>query len=65
MLVFALKIHPGETIALAFDNDKAGEDYRKRAEVLLGSSNKAILEEIPKSKDWNEDLKKKRESGLI
>lgn len=59
MLVFATsKVHPGEKVFLAFDNDEAGDDYRQRAKKLLNGVKKEILEEIPENNDWNDDLKK-------
>lgn len=61
MLVFASsKVHPGKTVVLAFDNDKAGEEYRKKAKELLKDIAKDIVDDIPENKDWNDDLKEKK-----
>jgi len=61
MLVFASsKVHPGKTVVLAFDNDKAGEEYRKKAKELLKDIAKDIVDDTPENKDWNDDLKEKK-----
>jgi len=59
MLLFAVKIHSGDKIILAFDNDKAGEGYREDAKLLLKNLGKEIVNDVPVSKDWNDDLREK------
>lgn len=57
MIIYAVtKVHPGNEVILAFDNDEAGDLYRKKSRDLLKDSKKMIFVDIPKNKDWNEDL---------
>lgn len=46
-------------IIIAVDNDKAGEKFRKTWENVISEENLKL--EIPKQKDWNDDLRKMRE----
>ncbi|MGM9988795.1 MAG: DUF3991 domain-containing protein [Bacillaceae bacterium] len=46
-----------EKVIIAVDNDKAGLEFTKRWENVLG--NKSQID-IPNNKDWNDDLKQER-----
>ena len=49
--------HSGTNITLAFDRDNAGEALSRTVSSLLQGLQKNILIQVPKAKDWNENLK--------
>ena len=49
-----------EKVIFAVDNDEAGNKFAKRWEHIIGITER----HSPKSKDWNEDLQKKKEIDL-
>lgn len=63
MIRQAFKKYPHLKIIRAFDNDDAGKKYSKAAYDLAiecGIDKQNILEDLPKAKDWNLDLKNRK-----
>lgn len=58
LLESAAMKHPGQTIILAFDNDKQGIKYEAKARELIAKLGKEIIAHFPENPgiDWNKQL---------
>lgn len=53
-----------DTVLLCLDNDEAGQAANRRMEEQLAAQGLAVIEQIPKRKDWNDDLFAQHQSAV-